>query len=233
MRMDTALVAPYSYDQWAKLISKTVDYDAIRAAGISTTGITRELNKLKSSGGRVWDLIKGTTECADADAVNALLMQAAKEIFSLIIVGGWGDEEMLGHEHYQVDTTMLRATVEGLEAGKIDAMWNLFEVYCGYYAWNVDYEVYYHFIIECTSPDYPGLMWGDQGREAHFTDIYQEFYSLLDKMMTGNTDYSAEIASLQAKYEVAVANLEDKVDKLVTVLSTVNNLLQTVQTLLK
>ena len=51
--------------------------------------------------------------------------------------------------------------------------------------------------------------------------------------MTGDTDYSAEIASLQPKYETAVENLEDKVDKLVTTLSTVNDLLKTIQTLLK
>jgi hypothetical protein len=162
-----------------------------------------------------------------------LLMQATKEIFGLIIVGGWGDESMLGHEHYQVDTTMLRSTIEGLEAGNIGAIWDLFGVYGGYYVWNVDYEVYHHFMIEATSPDYPGLMWGDQGREAHFTDVYQEFYSLYDKMITGNTDYSEEIALLQPKYETAVENLEAKADKLLATLVTVNAQLKEAEALLK
>jgi len=233
IRMDRALLAPYNYCKWADFIEGTVDEDAITAAGISTGPIFAELNKLERVGDDVWDLIKDTTECADADAVNALMMQAAKEIFSLIINGGWGDESMLGHEHYQVDTMMLKGAIEGLQEGDPYAFWWLADVYGGWYAYNVDYEVYYHFMIECTSPDYPGLNWGDQGREAHFTDVYVEFNSLLEKLMTGDTDYSEEIASLQPKYETAVENLEDKVDKLVTTLSTVNDLLTAAEALLK
>jgi len=233
IRMDRALLVPYNYGKWADLIEATVDKDAITTAGISTGRIYAELNELERIGNRVWNLIKDTTECADADAVNALMMQAAKEIFSLIIVGGWGDQSMLGHEHYQVDTTCLREAIEGLQEGDPYAFWWLADVYGGWYAYNVDYEVYYHFMIECTSPDWQGITWGDQGREAHFTDVYVEFNSLLEKLMTGDTDYSAEIASLQPKYETAVENLEDKVNKLVTTLSTVNDLLKAVEALLK
>lgn len=234
IRLDRALLAPYNYGKWADFIEGTVDKDALRAAGISTGPIYRELSKLESLGNRVWDLIEDTTECADADAVNALLMQAAKELWSkLIICGGWGDESMLRHEHYQVDTMMLREAIEGLEEGDKYAFWWLADVYGGYYAYNVDYEVYYHFMIECTSPDWHGINWGDQGREAHFTDVYVEFNSLLEKLMTGDTDYSEEIASLQPKYETAVENLEDAVDTLVTTLSTVNDLLTAAEALLK
>ena len=232
--LDRAPLAPYNFAKLAALIGGTINDDAMRAAGISTAPIYAELNKLQTLGDKVWGLIQSGKASKNIDAANALLMQATKELYStLLIVGGWGDEQMLRHEHYQVDTTQLRATIEGLEAGKIDALWNLLDVYCGYYAYNVDYAVYYHFIIECTSPDYPGLMWGDQGREAHYTDIYPELYSLMDKRMTGNTDYSAEIASLQAKYETAVANLEVSVDTLITTLSTMNTMLTTVQVLLK
>jgi hypothetical protein len=88
-------------------------------------------------------------------------------------------------------------------------------------------------MIEATSPDYPGLMWGDQGREVHFTDVYQEFYALYDKMLTGDTDYSAEIALLQPKYDTAVANLVKKTDQLVTTLARVNDRLTAAEALLK
>jgi len=234
IRLDRALLAPYNFAKWADFIEGTIDEDALKAAGVSMGQINAELNKLEQLGDQVWDLIKSTEYTENADEINSLLMQASKEIFSrLIIVGGWGDESMLRHEHYQVDTVQLRAAIEGLEDGDINALWELLWVYAGYYALNVDYEVYYHFIIECTSPDYPGLMWGDQGREAHFTDIYLELYSLLDKMSTGDTDYSAEICSLTEKYELAEDNLEESADILLDTLMTVNGMLKEVKDMLK
>ena len=233
IRMDRALIEPCNFAKWADYIKRTVHENAMAAAGISTGRLDAELSKLEKVGDRVWDRAKDLTEFDDADAVNVLLMQATKDIFGLIMVGGWGDESILGHEHYQNDTRALRATIEGLEEGNIDAIWNLFDVYGGYYVWNVDYEVYHHFYIEGTAPDYPGLMWGDQGREAHFTDVYQEFYALYDKMLAGDTDYSAEIALLQPKYDTAVANLVEKTDKLLTTLIRVNARLAEAEALLK
>ena len=233
IRLDRAVLAPYNFGNWADFIKGTIDQKALVAAGIPLAQVNAELEELKDLGTDVWNLIRNTKTSENADAINALMMQATKEIFSkLIINGGWGDESMLRHEHYQVDTTQLRATIAGLEKGKIDAMWHLFEVYGGYYVWNVDEEVYHHFMIECTSPGYPGLMWGDQGREAHYTDVYQEFWSLFDKRMSGDTDFSPEIASLMEKYDVALQNLEDSVDILTTTLMTVNGLLMDVQALL-
>ena len=234
IRLDRALLAPYNFANWADLIDIGLNKEAINTAGLQSGPVTVEIAKFKTAGKRVWDLIKSTKESENADVANALLMQTAKTVFSnLLMVGGWGDEAMLWHEHYQVDTMQLREAIKALEKGKvIDAIWALADVYAGYYCFNIDYEVYHHYFIEGTSPDYPGLNWAE-GRVAVYTDVYYEIDSLLEKMATGNTDYSDEIASLQPKYQAAVENLEDSLETLTNTLSTATSLLEAVQTLLK
>jgi hypothetical protein len=234
IRLDRALFTPYNFANWADLIEGTLDEEAITSAGISTGPIYTALDKFQRTGQGVWDLIKSTKKSKNADAANALLMQTAKELFSkLIIVGGWGDEEMLIHEHYQVDTKQLREALEALEEGNVDkAIWALADVYAGYFAFQVDYEVYYHYFIEGTSPGYSGLNWAE-GRVATYTDVYHEINSLLEKKATGNMDYSDEIASLQPKYQASVENLKNALKTLTETLSTATSLLKAVNALLK
>jgi N-acetylated-alpha-linked acidic dipeptidase len=231
--LDRAALVPYAFSQWADFIKNTIDQNAWSQAGVSKATVNAELTQLKDLGSSLWNIIKKGGSSENADEVNALMMQATKQIFSLIINGGWGDESMLRHEHYQVDTVQLKATIDGLKKGDVNALWNLLDVYCGYYAINVDREVYEHFIIECTSPDYiQGRTWGSDGLEAHYTDIYDELYSLLDKRASGDTDFSWEISSLTAKYNVAVQNLQDSADFLGTTLSNANGMLESALELL-
>jgi hypothetical protein len=215
----------------ADLIKGTLDENALTGAGIQFGPITSALSHFRSTGKRVWDLIQSPKRTDSADSANALLMQAYKTIWSrLLIVGGWGDTSMFKHEQYQWDSLMLGEAIKALKVGQIaDAMMSLRNVNGMWPAVNVDYEVYYHFMIEGTMPDNPNLMWGDQGREAYFTDVWHEYFSIKEKAEAGNADYSAEIASLQAKYETAVRNLEDSVDILLTALSEAYSLLVTVQ----
>jgi hypothetical protein len=231
IRLDHVLLAPYNFENLANLIRDSLDENALNGAGIQIGPITGAISHLRSTGKRVWDLIQSPKKTESADSVNALLMQTYKTIWSrLLIVGGWGDTSMFRHEQYQWDSLMLGEAIKALKVGQAaDAMMSLRLVNGMWPAVNVDYGVFYHFMVEGTMPDNPNLMWGDQGREAYFTDVWHEYFSIQEKAAAGNADYSAEIASLQAKYETAVRNLEDSVDILLIALSEAYNLLVTVQ----
>jgi hypothetical protein len=235
IRLDRALLLPYNFANWADLIEGTLDEEAITGAGISMGPINAAIDKFNATANSVWNLITSTKRSRNADLVNALLMQTAKTIFrNLIGVGEWGDTSILKHEQYQIDSLMLSEAIAALKDGDAAAAMEWLRLLNGMFpAVNVDYEVYYHFMIEGTKPGNPNLMWGDQGREAYFTDVWHEYFSLKEKEATGNTNYYKEICSLHMKYKVAVKNLHNSIKTLMKTLLTATCLLLWVQALLK
>jgi hypothetical protein len=235
IRLDRALLNPYNFANWVNLIEDTLDEEAITGAGISMGPINAAMDKFNATANRVWDLITATKTSRKADLANALLMQTAKTIFrNLMGVGEWGDTAILKHEQYEIDSVMLSEAIAALKDGDAAAAMEWLRSVNGMWpAVNVDYQVYYHFMIEGTKPGNPNLMWGDQGREAYFTDVWHEYMSLQEKEAAGKTNYFKEIFSLMMKYRTAVKNLQKSLTTLLTTLKMATYLLLMVQILLK
>lgn len=214
IKLDRGPVVPYNFANWKALIENRMDDEELTAAGVNVDEIHDLIDQFAAVGDRVWKLIKDGNS-ANADIVNDLLMKTEKGLMSMIVVGGWGDQSFLPYQQYQRDTYAIEKTLEALATGiaKSATTW-LAKVHGFQYSgMNVDYEVYKHFIIDGTSPGAPGLMWAED-RVVHYTDVWQEYFSIKGKEKHHSADFSAEIASLQEKYDTALANLNDSIQLL-------------------
>jgi len=225
IRLDRSLILPFDFEKWADHLESRVDEEAIAAAGLSTGSIYAKIRKFKMEGAHVWNAITSTEECENADVVNSLLLETAKTVLSRLITVGGDDlwTTLYPHQQYQRDSMYLGNAIEALEEGDVDAaLANLIWVTYIYYAVNLSYEVV-RATIEREDLHHAS------GRLAVYTDVYQEYFSLLEKKAADNEDYSDEIASLQPKYEAAVDNLEDSLETITETLSTATGLLKAVK----
>jgi hypothetical protein len=225
IRLDRSLILPYDFTYWATDLASRLDNEAIAAAGIPTKPIFAAIDKFNSTAASLWNLIKTTTETKKANVVNSLLLTSAKIIDSSFHTTG-GDSfdgiysaAMYPHEQYQRDSMCLGNAIEALKEGDVDAaLANLEGVTCMWWGKNVDYEVYKEMALDRTNPARKDLTVAT-GRLAAYTDVWHEYFSLLEKEAVGITDYSSEIESLKAKYVTAVNNLQDSIDSMVSTLN--------------
>jgi len=232
IRLDRSLILPYDFTYWAMDLVGSLDEEALAAAGIPTKPIYAKIEKFNGAAARAWDLITVAEElrgAKKADVVNSRLLRCAEIINSRFhTVGGDSfDWELYPHEQYQRDSMYLGNAIEALEEGDVDAaLTNLLSVTFMYFASHVSYD------NQKEMRERPDMFWAS-GRQAAYTDVYQEYFSLLEKKAAGDEDYSNELASLQTTYEVAVHNLRRSLKTITATLSKATGLLIAVKAQLK
>jgi hypothetical protein len=231
IRLDQAEVPPFDYSIWARRVSFFVEGSTLSWAGISTDAFYAALDRFSREGESTWERIDGGNPFEDPKAATDLLLQIHKLVGStLITVGGWA-EAFFPHQHYQNDVWVVGAVIDLLEAGDIDTA--LVYLRWAYDMWEgawLSPEVYQSMFVERHDPTGDNLFWATD-RLAHYTDLYDEYHSLVAKRDAGNTDYAPEIASLRVKYEDIRGHLQGAIDSMTSMFSTSADLLEEVQAL--
>ena len=131
----------------------------------------------------------------------------------------------------QSDIWVSGAVIGLLNAGDIDtALIYLRWVYGMWEGTVVSPEVYQEMVINRRDPTRDDLFWAT-GRLAVYTDLYSEYFSLLAKRDAGDTDYSAELASMTAKYADIQAHLQGAIDSMADTMSMAADKLKAIQRL--
>lgn len=233
IELDRSVFIPYSFENRAEDMKQFMEKELLTEANINYRRVVRQIDRFQKVAAEVTKLLESSRNYKNARAVNSLLLRTADVLFSeLAWVGGY-IQSMYPHQHYQDDSWCLREGIEALEEGNIDAalMWLSWT----YNMWTgrlVSYETYKAMYIDRWNPDRNDLFWGT-GRLAKVIDIWKEYESLMQKKNSGITDYSEEVASLKAKYNIVVDNFRDSINKMLNTLAEATDLLIQVKALLR
>jgi hypothetical protein len=230
MRLDRSEVPPYNFAKWAKLLKGTLWASTLSQNGISTTAFYAALDRFDREGKATWNRID-RRGFEDPAAASDMLLQTQKLVASnLITVGGYV-EPLFPQEHYQNDIWTLQAVIGLLYAGDIDtALEYLRWVYGMWEGTLISPEVYDEMVINRRDPTRDDLFWATD-RLAVYTHLYNEYFSLVAKREAGDTDYSAEIASLEAKYGDVQGHLQAAIDSMTDTLSTAADMLNDIRSM--
>lgn len=207
MRLDGSNVLPFNFETIGDDLDGTVKRAVLRAEDIDPQSFNAALRDFKDAAHDLWVKIQASGNPAGKDTANTLILSAEKKLGSeLITVGGY-DEVLYPHEHYQNDAPALRKAVEALEAGNArKAMRSLQNVYGMYEGVQVSRPVYKEMVIRRHDPDRTDLFWAT-GRLARFSDVYDEYFDILD-----DEDYSNDIEALGRKHEQAKNRLSRSIE---------------------
>ncbi len=214
MELDRAILAPYQFTGRANDLRQHLNLDVINKAGVDKSGLIAALDAYTRVSSKLDRQIASAKNVADADLVNAVLMQAAQVLGSqLTWVGGY-TESMYQSSHYQDDAWYFQVGIQALKAGNIDKalMW-LSWVYGMYTGRLVSYENYQYMQLDRWNIDAFKQFWA-RGRIASIVDIWHAYDSLLQKKGAGITDYSDEIASLSVSYLEVVGHLQSALNSM-------------------
>jgi hypothetical protein len=230
IRLDRSDVPPYNFAKWVKLLNGTLWGPTLSQNGIDTGDFYAARNRLEREGKATWNRIKGRG-FEDVETATDMLLDTEKLVASeLITVGGYV-QSLFPQEHYQNDIWTLNAVIGLLYAGDIDtALEYLRWVYGMWEGTNVSLAVYDEMVINRRDPTRDDLFWAT-GRLAAYTHLYNEYFSLVAKREAGDTDYSAEIASLETKYGDVQGHLQSAIDSMTATMSTAADKLKAIQRL--
>ncbi len=230
MRLDRSDVPPYNFAKWAKHLNGLLEGPTLSQNGIDTSAFYTARDRFEREGKSTWNRINGRG-FEDIETATDMLLDTQKLVASeLITVGGYV-ESMYPHQHDQNDIWVLGEVIPLLNAGNIDfALLYLTWVYGMYEGINVSPEVYQEVVINRRDPTRDDLFWATD-RLAVYTDLYSEYFSLLAKRDAGDTDYSAELASIEAKYADIQAHLQGAIDSMTNTMSTAADNLKAIQRL--
>ena len=234
IRLDRSAVTPYSLQYLADTLLKTVDARKIMAAGLDPTPVQAAAMDFWDEAERVWHLAVNAKPSAVNDDVNHLLMETVRDLgTSLFWIGSdVQDTTLFPQQQVQRDSAAIGKALDALERGDVDsALANLKQVTAIWWAVNFEYEVYHEFVINWINPDLHPLFWAE-GRISTYTDVLQEYFSLDAKRHAGDTDYSAELASLGLKYSSVVDELSTKLDGMTETLTSATAHLDQVELML-
>jgi hypothetical protein len=235
MRLDRSVVIPYSLEFSANRITDSLNLEALDAAGIDSGPVVAAVANF-------YDVAKGLSRIAESaspspatDGANHILMEAVQDLgWNLYTIGGrLGDSAFYPHEHAQSDSMALNLAIEALKTGSVDAaLQGLTQVYGMDWAVNFEPRVYSLYMVDwLNNPELYPLFWAE-GRLNVYTDVLLEYFSLVEKMQSGDTDYSAEILSLEEKLVSVVADLSADLDLLKNTLISVTAQLEEVELIL-
>jgi hypothetical protein len=131
---------------------------------------------------------------------------------------------------YTEDAWVLNEVINFLEEGDVDpALVYLTWVYGMWEGHKVSREVYHEMVLNRrNNSSRTDLFWGTDRISVH-TDLYDEYVSLAAKRDAGDTDYSAELASIRAKYADLSGRLQGAIDSMTDTMTAVTPLLEQVQ----
>jgi hypothetical protein len=230
MRLDQSDVPPYNFAKWVKHLNGLLEGPTLSQNGIDTRDFYAARDRFESEGKSTWNRINGRG-FKDIETATDMLLDTQKLVASeLITVGGYV-ESFYPHQHDQSDIWVVGAVIGLLNAGDIDtALIYLRWVYGMWEGVNVSPEVYQEMVINRRDPTRDDLFWAT-GRLAVYTDFYSEYFSLLAKRDAGDTDYSAELASMTAKYADIQAHLQGAIDSMADTMSMAADNLKALQRL--
>jgi len=230
IRLAESDVPPYNFAKWVKHLNSVLEGPTLSQNGIDTSAFYTARDRLDREGKATWNRINGRG-FEDVETATAMLLDTQKLVASnLITVGGYV-ESFYPHQHDQSDIWVLGAVIGLLNAGDIDtALIYLRWVYGMWEGTVVSPEVYQEMVINRRDPTRDDLFWAT-GRLAVYTDLYSEYFSLLAKRDAGDTDYSAELASMTAKYANIQAHLQGAIDSMADTMSMAADKLKAVQRL--
>jgi hypothetical protein len=209
IRLDRSVVTPYSLQYLADTLMKTLDSRSISAAGIDPTPALAAANEFKDVAESVWHLAEVAKPTANTDEINRLLMDTVRDLgWHLFWIGSdVQDTTLFPHQQAQRDSLAIGEALGALERHDVDgALLSLKKVTAIWWAVNFEYKVYHEFVVNWVNPNLHPLFWAE-GRLSVYTDVLQDYFSLLAKKQTGDKDYSADMTSLEGKYASVVGNL--------------------------
>lgn len=232
IELDRSVLIPYGFENRADDMKQYIEEELLTEAGINYRKIMSKIDAFRRVAADVTKMINARAP-ENAESANALLLQTADVLLSeLAWVGGY-TQSFYPHQHYQDDSWFLREGIWALEQGNIDAalMWLswTYNMWTGRF---VSRETYQAMYIDRWNPTRDDLFWGT-GRLAVVLDIYDEYESLVQKKNAGIADYSDDIASLWAKYNIVIGNFKASLNDMMDTLSTATDLLTQAKAMLR
>jgi hypothetical protein len=230
IRLDRAEVPPYDFQWWAKIIERPIEDEVLADAGIDRRAFDKALAKLDTQGIATYGRINSKKGFKDPAAATALMLEAQKLASSTFhTVDGYTFTD-LPNGMYMKDALVLNEVINFLEEGDVNpTLVHLTSLYGLEEGHKVSREVYQEMVINRrNNPTRDDLFWAT-GRAAVHTDLYDEYMSLKVKRDVGDTDYSAELASIRAEYASLSERLQGAIDSMADTMVNVTLLLKQVE----
>jgi hypothetical protein len=230
IRFDRADVAPYDFQKWADGVEATIDDEVLADAGIDRRAFDKALADLYEQGIATYDRVTSRKGFRDPAAASALMLEAEKLASSAFHAVGGDVLPDYPNGMYTEDAWVLNEVINFLEEGDVDpALVYLTWVYGMWEGHKVSREVYHEMVLNRrNNSSRTDLFWGTDRISVH-TDLYDEYVSLAAKRDAGDTDYSAELASIRAKYADLSGRLQGAIDSMTDTMTAVTPLLEQVQ----
>lgn len=227
--LDQALVIPYSFDARASDFLNDWNEREVASTGVdlalvkAVTDAAEEFESLAND----WDRNKGTIDESNAETVNKKLLETIRVVEDGFTAMEVWEDSVYPHEQALRDCIWLQSAIDALKDGDLDsaddAIWDLTGwVGTVWYYDYVDYEVYWRDAVNLHSPD----NWGEQTQLGAIVDTWDVIVSLENKTAAGIADFDLERAMLQEDKEVALQNLADGLNVLLTTFTEANTLLE-------
>lgn len=219
LAFDQAAIMPFDFTQRLAVYKESLpsyDFKSMEAdAKTIYDGITAE-NKRYAEALAKQDTVAMETARIKADEWNKQLTDAFKYAQDTFVRLTWEDVEIMPQSHYQTNVDALTAAIDSLKKGDAttaldDQLWLIDN---NWYAYSFSNTTYRYFTDYVQTQDPNRLFWG-KGRVVDHLDLYTEIQNLQQKVADGQTDFAAEIASL----ETALAQQEEKLTATTTTVS--------------
>jgi len=230
IRFDRAEVPPYDFQKWADGVEATIDDEVWANAGVERRAFDRALAALYAQGIATYDRLHSKKGFQDPAAASALMLEAERIASSTFHTVGGDVLPDYPNGMYTEDAWSLYEIIAFLEEGDVEpALVYLTWPYGMWEGHKVSREVYQEMVINRrNNPARTDLFWATD-RVAVHTDLWDEYTSLKAKRDAGDTDYSAELASIRAKYAALSDRLQGSIDEITDAMTAVTALLKQVE----
>jgi hypothetical protein len=230
IRFDRADVAPFDHQKWADGVEGTIDDEVWANAGIDRRAFDRALGDYYSQGIATYDRVTSKKGFQDPAAASSLMLEAERLASSTFNTVGGDVVTSYPNGMYTEDAWSIHEIIAFLEEGDINpALLYLTWPYGMWEGHKVSREVYHEMVINRrNNQTRTDLFWGT-GTVAVHTDLWDEYTSLKAKRDAGDTDYSAELASIRTKYADLSDRLQGAIDEMTDTMVAATALLKQVE----
>lgn len=226
MGLDQEAVIPYSFDARAQDFVQTWKRGMVLSTGVDPAiveQISAEARKFAQLG-RTWDMLRDSVAPSDVTEVNDLLLQTIVVVEDGFTAMEVWESTVYPHQQALLDCHWIQNAINELACGNAEGAMKNLKWWVGtvwYYDY-VDYEYYMHDAIMLHADD----NWGEQTQLGEIVDTWDVIASLEEKVSLGITDFSDEIDMLLDIKPVALGNLENGLDVVLSTLTGANALLE-------
>ncbi len=221
IRMSEADVLPYDLPENIEAIQLGVDVMyALDPAAATETDLSVLTMGLESYTAEVEELTALVESGRyDADLVNSKMMEAAVALNPIMFdwdltswIPGWTGVSIF--DNPANDLSCMKSAVAALATGDGEAaLDSLADVATMRWGRFVDYDTYYDVLGHIYYVQDDHLLWG-AGFLPPISDVHREYYSIINKLADGVTDFSDEISAIVQKVAALYANIDVLADEL-------------------